>query len=161
MLHRSGGVKFFFDRNVSEHLARMLSHIERTHAVVHQKDDNRFADTSTDVELVGTLADEAAQSGRRVVWLTNDLMQRKRADEREALRRSGLHVVFFRSLHKLSFHEQAIKLLIVWPNLVDACDNAKGSGVFEVSCGSSRSAKVDRLGDPGTYFKPRNGKRTD
>jgi len=51
-------VKFFFDRCISVHIARMLSHFDRENNIVHQDDDARFQADSPDAEIINTLAAE-------------------------------------------------------------------------------------------------------
>jgi hypothetical protein len=49
-------MRFFFDRNMSPRLARMIDIYERDSSVIHHDDDGRFTPTTTDVEWIRALA---------------------------------------------------------------------------------------------------------
>ncbi|MGK2956058.1 MAG: hypothetical protein ACSLFI_10370, partial [Solirubrobacterales bacterium] len=105
-------LKFFFDRNISVHLARMISNFDRENSIVHQDEDSRFVDMDDDVFLIETVKND----DDRTVWVTADISQKRNVDERAALRNSGMSVVFFKRFHKnKSIHFQAMKILSVWP----------------------------------------------
>lgn len=145
-------MKFFFDRNVSKHLARMLHGIDREHSIVHQDDDNRFEDTSTDVHIINTLASETPKP----VFLTQDIGQKKDPDERKALADSGMSIVFWRKLSQASHFDQAIRVLAIWPAIVDYCDRCKVPTAFEVPSGKipkDLPRKLDDLGPTQELFR--------
>lgn len=143
-------MKFFFDRQISIHIARMIDHFERRHTVAHQDDDGRFQETDDDVFLIQTIAHESPTP----VWVTADLAQKRRPHERVALRDSGMSVVFFKRFYKgKSFHDQAMKVLAVWPNIVALCEKVRSPTAFEVPSGSPTSPKVDRLGPTGQILR--------
>ena len=121
---------FFFDRNISVHIARMMGHFERAYSVVHLDDDNRFKPTDTDIKIVTTLA----QDDPPPIWITADVNQRRNPVERAALGSSGMTIVFFKAgFHKVSFHRQAIGVLNIWPELVKQTIRCKQPSVFEIT----------------------------
>ena len=48
-------MKFFFDRNMSVYLARMISALERDHTIEHHDEDPRFETTTPDTEWISVL----------------------------------------------------------------------------------------------------------
>ena len=67
-------MKFFFDRNMSVHIARMINHFDRKNNVVHQDDDSRFEDDSEDTFII----EELSRERPKPVWITADLSQRRK-----------------------------------------------------------------------------------
>ncbi|HUS92334.1 MAG TPA: hypothetical protein VM695_10815 [Phycisphaerae bacterium] len=124
-------MKFFFDRNIARQLARMVAGYETEHEVVHLDDDRRFDPRSQDVFILGSLASEDPKP----VFLTGDLnMRTKHPQERKALACSGLTVIFFRkTFHNTPIHEQAMKLLRVWPDIMRETMACSAPTAFEVS----------------------------
>jgi hypothetical protein len=49
-------MRFFFDRNMPPQLARMVDALEREHTARSYYDDDRFTDTTPDVEWIKVLA---------------------------------------------------------------------------------------------------------
>jgi hypothetical protein len=136
-------VKFFFDRNVSHKLARIINAFEQDHNVTHQDWDGRFTDDSEDVHIINTLAAER----EKPVWITADLRQRSNAAERAALRSSGMTVFFLKRSAVLP-HHQALKMLAVWPTLVESAQNARVPTAFEIPIGrigAKFNTKITRL----------------
>ena len=144
-------MKFFFDRNISVHIARMIGHFDRQNIIVHQDDDSRFQSRDDDVHLIETIGSETP----RPIRITADINQRREPTERAALASSGMHVVFFKRLHRASFHDQAVKVLMIWPTLCDLCSTAREPTAFEVPAGPLRSRKVTRLGTSRELLLPR------
>lgn len=142
-------MRFLFDRNVSEHLARGLSHFCREHDVTHQDDDGRFERDDTDVEILAKLQEDA----EGLVWVTADLRQKRVKAERAAILQSGVSVVFLKNFLRLRTDDQALKLVAVWPELCRQCLSRKGPMIFEIPCGSVTSKKVVRLGRPATVLR--------
>jgi len=123
----------------------MLGHFERRHNVVHQDDDSRFDPDSEDVYIINTLASEP----EKPVWITADISQRKNAEERAALRGSGM-TLFFCKKAAVHPHHQALKLLAVWPTIVECAENARVPTAFEVpmgKIGGNLNRKITRLGN--------------
>lgn len=143
-------MKFFFDRCLSIHLARMIGNFERMHNVVHQDDENKFTADSEDVEIINTLAAEDPKP----VWITADISQRRNPSERAALRESGM-TIFFCKRHSGTPHFQALKLLAVWPGIVEHAASVKVPTAFEIPFGRIGKivAKIDRLGPTRELFK--------
>ena len=48
-------MRFFFDRNMSVYLARMIGVLERNHVIRHHDDDPRFAFNTPDTEWISIL----------------------------------------------------------------------------------------------------------
>ena len=65
-------MKFFFDRCISVHIARMMGHFDRKNMVVHQDDDSRFVDNDEDRNLIDTVSNDEPQP---VIWVTSDISQ--------------------------------------------------------------------------------------
>ncbi|MEM9790915.1 MAG: hypothetical protein AAF842_10990, partial [Planctomycetota bacterium] len=133
-------MKFFFDRNISKYITRMLDAYDTKHTVIHQDDDARFVATDDDVHLITTVASESPKP----VWVTADISQGRVAEERSALASSGMHVVFFKRFHK-DPHTQAMKALACWPAICDRCANARPPTGFEVPAAPLKGGKVDRV----------------
>ena len=51
-------MKFFFDRNMPPQLAHMVDVLEREHTALSYYDDDRFTDTTSDVEWIKRLASD-------------------------------------------------------------------------------------------------------
>jgi hypothetical protein len=133
-------LNFFFDRCVSIRIARMLAAFDRLHQVTHQDDDARFDNDTPDVELIRLIAEDDPKP----VLITADVTQRKDPIERKALRESQLTVVFLRrGFHQLTFHQQAVKLLTIWPEVVKHVERVREPTAFEIS---PAARKLDRLG---------------
>jgi hypothetical protein len=133
-------VNFFFDRNVSVRLARMLEAYDGENKIVHQDDDGRFAPDSPDADIIDGLSNDDP----RPVLITADEAIKRRPHERMALAASGLTVVFLRpGFSNLARHAQAVKLLTVWPEIVTAVSRCKVPTAFEIGPGAR---KVQTLG---------------
>lgn len=118
----------------------MIDVFEVEHAVTHQDDDARFPADTPDVDLIQGLAGDDPKP----VLVTADINIRRRPVERQALAASGLTVVFLKArFHDLSFHQQAVKLLGVWPELVRQTTRVREPTAFEITAAAK---KVTRLG---------------
>jgi PIN like domain len=147
-------VKFFFDRNISVHIARMIAHFERVHDVIHQDDDGRFHRSDLDPAIIARVG----QDRPAPVWISADRAQNRIPAERAALRDSGMHCFFFRNLFGKTHqtpHFQALKVLSVWPKLVETAERAKVPSAFEIPCGriANLHEKIDPLGATAQLFK--------
>jgi hypothetical protein len=132
-------VDFFFDRCLAVRLARMLDAYDRDHTVRHLDDDRRFGPTTPDVEWITAIAAEDPKPA----LVTADLRVRRNPPERQALRDSGLTIFFFRAgFHDLNLHQQAVKLLTIWPEIVKQATRAAEPTAFEIT---AAARKVDRL----------------
>lgn len=142
---------FFFDRNIPCHLARMLGHFDRKNNIVHQDEDARFDRDSEDVHIIETLA----SANEKPYWITADLSQLKVPAERAALRDSGM-TIFFCKRHSVSPHHQAIKILVLWPRIVELAETVRVPTAFEVpfgTIGGKLNDKITRLGNTADMFK--------
>jgi hypothetical protein len=134
--NQAGGLNFFFDRNVSVRLARMIHGYDPLHTIEHH--DDAFERTAADIDWMKALA------ARREGWfiVSGDLAILRNKAEAAVLRESRL--TFF-ALKKgwlnLDFHVQACKLLKVWPKIVEQAARAKHPTVFEVPVSAQ---KIDR-----------------
>jgi hypothetical protein len=132
-------VNFFFDRCVAVHLARMLDAYDRDNTIAHLDGDNRFSPTTPDIDWIQTIAADQPKP----VLITADQRMRRDPVERHALAHSGLTIVFLRAgFHKLTFHDQAVKLLTMWPKIVELVGRVAEPTAFEIT---PAARKVDRL----------------
>ena len=132
-------MKFFFDRNMSVYLARMITALERDHTIQHHDEDPRFQTTTPDTEWISVLGKD------RPTWvvISGDGRILRNKAERSALREAKLN---FFCLSKQWMHapkyEFAWKFVKVWPDILE---NAKLMSsyqcVFEVTGG--KSLKID------------------
>jgi PIN like domain len=115
-------MRFFFDRNMSIYLARMVDVYERgAHMIIHHDDDGRFGPTTPDIDWIGALA---ADDPVWIVLSGDGRILRNRA-EWAALQEARL--TFFcmtKAWTHMSFHEYAWKFLKIWPDVVE---RAKGT----------------------------------
>jgi len=130
-------VNFFADRNLARTLIKMLDVYDQDHTLVRLDDDIRFNPRSTDIEIIKALSSQTP----RPVLLTADLY--RVPAERKALKESYLTVVFFRSgFHEQDFHTQAVKVLSIWPEIVQQVTRCKEPTIFEIK---PVAKKVDRF----------------
>lgn len=109
-------MKFFFDRQISVHIARMIGNFDRKNTIVHQDDDVRFDIDDTDAHILKILASEEPKP----IWITADVAQKRKPDERVALRDSGMTVFFFKGFFKnKNPHFQSLKVLSIWPRIAE------------------------------------------
>ena len=117
----------------------MLDAYDRDNTISHLDDDRRFSPDTPDVELIQTIA----SGDPRPVFITADQRMRRNPVERHALAHSGLTIVFLRAgFHQLTFHDQAVKLLTIWPKIAEAVERVSEPMAFEVT---PAARKVDRL----------------
>jgi hypothetical protein len=114
-------MRFFFDRNMSPRLARMVDALETHHIVRSHDDDDRFDSSTPDVEWIKALA------GDDPPWVvvSGDGRILKNKAELSALKEANL--TFFclsKQWMHMKIYEQAWKLIKVWPDIVEA---AKGT----------------------------------
>jgi hypothetical protein len=124
-------MKFWFDRNIAVNIAHILRAFDKQHEVVHQDDDPRFARTDADTFIIPTVAAEYP----RPVFITADISMYARVPlERKALAASGMSIVFFKKgFHSLEYHTQAVKILTVWPKIVEVVADAHVPTAFELT----------------------------
>jgi PIN like domain len=132
-------MRFFFDRNMSVYLARMIAALERNHVIRHHDDDPRFAFNTPDTEWISILGKDE----ERWIVLSGDGRILRNSAEHSALRDARL--TFFcmsRQWMSMPLYEYAWKFVKVWPDILE---NAKLMSsyqcVFEVTGG--RSLKID------------------
>jgi len=122
-------MRFFFDRNMSPRLARMIDVYETAHQVRHHDDDSRFGPNTTDVEWIKVLG---ADDPPWVVISGDGRILRNKA-EAAVLKEAKL--TFFcmsRVWTHMKIHEYVWKFLKLWPDIVENAQVA-ASRIFEVS----------------------------
>ena len=131
-------MKFFFDNNISHHIAHAMRELSRqepaVEEVVHLAD--KFARNSPDLEWIPALTASGPWS-----IVTLDKLKKQSGAEREALRRAG-HMVFLLESQwtKQSFWLQAERLTKWWPQVVQQAGIATG-GAFVVPWHHSSKSK--------------------
>jgi len=126
----------------------MMAHFDRENTIQHLDDDVRFEQDSDDVFIIETIAND----NPKPIWITADIAQKRILVERAALAESGMNVGFFKRFQKgMTFHDQALRILTVWPSIVELCSRVRVPTAFEISSGSTR--KVDLLGPTSSLFK--------
>lgn len=121
-------MNFFFDRNVPFRLARMIAGYESTPISVEHHDE-QFGKATTDIQWIQAIAQRSEQ------WavVSGDGRILRNPAERAVLAESGLTFFLLRSgWVNLPVHDQACKLLKVWPKITEAADGAREPSVFEV-----------------------------
>ncbi len=122
-------MRFFFDRNMSPRLARMVDIYERDHSVIHHDDDGRFIPTTTDIDWIQVLADD------RPPWivLSGDGRILKNRVEAAALNEAKL--TFFcmtKTWSHMEIHEYVWKFIKIWPEIVQLA-KVSTPRIFEVA----------------------------
>lgn len=143
---------FFFDRNISVHIARMLNHYDRENNIIHQDDDGRFEPDSEDVHIIKTLSSETEKPH----WMTADISQLKNPAERAALRDSGMTIFFCKKMAAVSRHHQSVKMLVIWPQILERAATVKLPTAFEVpfgKIGGRLNQKITRLAHTAELFR--------
>jgi hypothetical protein len=133
-------MRFFFDRNMSVYIARMMRELEREHTVRHLDDDERFVCTTPDTEWMSVLGKDGHPPW---IVISGDGRILRNKAELAALRDAKL--TFFcmsKQWTNMPKYEYAWKFVKVWPDILE---NAKLASafhyVFEVTGG--KSLKVD------------------
>jgi len=129
-------MRFFFDRNMSVYLARMMDIFEREHTVVHHDDDGRFNPRTPDIEWIKELGKDVPPW----VVLTADGRIFKNKVERAALYEARL--TFFCMTKTwasgmIDIHEYTWKFIKLWPSIVEKAKHPTPR-IYEVA-----GAKVD------------------
>jgi hypothetical protein len=135
-------LKFFFDNNLSPHMARgiaaMSTIISDVAEVRHLSD--MFPRNTPDVEWIKTLDDTGP-------WciLSIDRFKKAHDAEREALRRSG-HTVFVLDSQwaKQSYWLQCERLVRWWPQIIEQ-SRLVSAGAFRVPWAHSSGAKFQAI----------------
>lgn len=143
-------MNFFVDRNISMSLARMLAiYSEGEHEVRHLDQDDRFCDTTEDVEWITSIG----AADPPWIALSADLAIMRRDAERKALEEANLTFFGFdRQWLKLRFPEQAWRLVKAWPDIVARAEAiTSGHAIFRVHWGSR--FEIEELGRHGGRSK--------
>lgn len=127
---------YFFDRNISPRLAKMVELFDLDATVTPH--DERFAQNAKDIEWIGSLTEDKSQP----VVVTGDprIMQNKA--EAQALAGSGLTFFFlWKGFTKLNHEDQTITLLKAWTNIRSKA-RARRPMLFQVRS----NGKIDEIG---------------
>jgi hypothetical protein len=135
-------LKFFFDNNLSRHLAHGIRELSKVALgvveVIHLSD--RFKTNAPDIEWINGLIEDGP-------WyiVSIDRFGKRHGAEREALRRAG-HTVFRLDgqWSRQSFWTQTERLVKWWPQLVDYSGRVSG-GTYRVPWQHSSSAKLQAI----------------
>lgn len=132
-------MKFFFDNNLSPHLAHGIRELSAVfpavEQVIHLRD--RFPGAASDLTWIGELA---ADGPWTIVSI--DRFRKQHGAEREALRRAGHNVfVLDAQWSKQGFWLQSERLVRWWPQLVDFSARVDG-GAYRVPWKHSPSTKL-------------------
>jgi hypothetical protein len=137
-------MRFFVDRNISRHLARMLAgYAGRYGDEVRAHDDDRFPINTPDTIWLAALGRDTPPW----VIVCGDGSILTRPEERTALEEADLSFVCFeRSWMKISYEDQAWRLVKEW-NKIAAKVRSAGDRprIYKVHWG--RSVKIDDLGE--------------
>ena len=109
-------MRFFFDRNMAPQLARMVDVLEREHIARSYYDDDRFQETTPDVEWIRALAADDPPW----IIISGDGRILRNKTELSALKEARL--TFFclsRTWMHMSLYEQAWKFIKTWPQIVE------------------------------------------
>ena len=126
---------FLFDRCLAERLARIIAAYEVNHKVRFL--DDHFDKATKDVDWIKAVSiwDEPP------VVISADNRMRRDPVERQALATSKLTLVFIKAgFHNFSMHDQALKLLKIWPEIVTETKRVVEPTAFEIT---PRFARVD------------------
>jgi len=135
-------LKFFFDNNLSRHLAHGIRELSALTAgveeVIHLTD--RFEKNASDLKWIG----ELSQDGPWYI-VSIDRFKKQHGAEREAIRRAG-HTVFVLDSQwsKHGFWMQTERFVRWWPQIVDYSDRVSG-GAYRVPWQHSPSAKFQAI----------------
>ncbi len=141
-------MRFFFDRNLSFRLARMLDAFELDHTVRHH--DDRFEKHTADVEWIAALHADLAE-GEPWIVVSGDARMLQRERERVAIRDSDL--TFFtlaKGWLNIPLEVQAWQLVRIWPSIVAEARQQRLPTVYEVRL---KANKVMPLGAARTFKK--------
>lgn len=135
-------MKFFFDNNLSPHLAHGIRELSTVtpgvETVIHLAD--RFARNAPDIEWIGELSTDGP-------WyiVSIDRFKKQHGAEREAIRRAG-HTVFVLDSHwsKYNFWAQSERMVRWWPQVVNYSSLVSG-GAYRVPWQHSPSTKFQAI----------------
>jgi hypothetical protein len=131
-------LKFFFDNNLSPHLAHAIGELSKRHPeverVIHLSDE--FSRNAPDTEWLAALEKDGP-------WyiVSVDRLNKQHGAEREAIRRAG-HTVFVldRQWSKQLYWLQAERLVRWWPQIINQAALVTGQS-FNVPWQHSTKAK--------------------
>jgi hypothetical protein len=130
-------VKYFFDKNLSPHLAAAIGALCKPHAVQVNHIDQKFPHGPPDVEWIHALA----QEGEWVI-ISQDRFTKNRA-EREALKATGIvSLLLTKQWVVLKEWDKAWHLIRWWPRLMDF-SSMVGKGAYFVPVKLSGKGKLE------------------
>lgn len=135
-------MKFFFDNNLSPHLAHAIRELskadEEAHEVIHLTD--RFARNEKDPVWIPQLVSEGGW-----VVISGDRFT-KTDEEREAVRRSGLIVFTLSKIWSGQRHwAKAQNLVRWWPSIVEQASRISGGAAFRVPWRFSGKGRFEQI----------------
>jgi hypothetical protein len=132
-------VIFFFDENISEYAARMLSCFDRNNEM--RAGDNWVPKGTPDKDLLP----KVASWGDKTVVVSGDARILKNKVERKVLKECNLTFVYLApGWTKLPWEDFAWRIVKVWPDVVKNVEQAPQPLVFEVS-GQLKVQAVSRI----------------
>lgn len=133
-------MRFFFDNNLSPHLAKALDALCAPEGVAVEHLRQKFPEDISDVEWIERLAKESE-------WavITQDRLMRNRL-EKEAFRRSGLTAFdLTKAWASHRYWEKAAQLVRWWPRIMEQAGLVEGGAAFEVPWRFSGKGKFKAL----------------
>jgi hypothetical protein len=115
-------MKFFFDRCISQRIARMVGAFEPVHTVSHHDEFREFTHTTPDVEWIETIS----KDDPRWIVISGDGRILKNKVERSALDHAGL--TFFcmnKAWMSTKIYEYAWKFMKIWPEILESAEHSK------------------------------------
>ncbi len=132
-------MRFFFDRNTSPRIARMLDTFDRDHTIRHHDDDERFDPTTPDNVWISALG------GDDTNWIivSGDGRILRNRVERKLIETTGARFFYLAtSWMRMKFPELAWRMIKLWPEVVEAAANVRDK-IFEIE--GRRLLKIRRV----------------
>ncbi|MCR9219229.1 MAG: hypothetical protein NXI21_03285 [Alphaproteobacteria bacterium] len=134
-------MKLFLDNNISPSIARAMEIVVANDGHTARALRDRFPPNISNVDWIGKLAKEGGW-----VVLSDDHRIYRNPAERAAWRQSGLIGFFLASgWRKMSVREKTGRLLLVFPNLVNAASFLHSGSIAELPIGLHSKIKPFRL----------------
>ncbi len=133
-------MRFFFDNNLSPHLAKAMAALCRPQDVTVEHLREKFPEATTDIEWINRLSGEGDWS-----VITQDRLIRNPL-EKEAFRQSGLTAfVLTKAWTSHRYWEKAAQVVRWWPGIMEQAGLVEGGAIFEVPWRFSGKGKFKAL----------------